>query len=77
MGKRSGGMKMGNNGGIAGSGIYGMFGTGIVCKSEDNSYYCNFVKFFNAFMMLLMFIFIVYFIYNFVIKPYFFSKRGR
>jgi hypothetical protein len=35
------------NGGILGSGVFGMFGSTVNCKDADNSFYCNFVKFFN------------------------------
>ena len=70
-------MRLGNNGGIGGSGIHGFFGTGILCKSDDNSYYCNFVKFFNLLIMLIVMLYVVYIIYIFVLKPYLFSKKGR
>ena len=32
------------NGGILGSGVFGLFGSTVSCKDSDNSYYCNFVK---------------------------------
>ena len=38
----------GSNGGIGGSGVFGLFGSTVTCKSDDNSYYCWFVKFFNV-----------------------------
>jgi len=47
MGKSSGMKPSSNtttsNGGIMGSGVFGMFGTTIQCKSEDNSLYCSFM----------------------------------
>ena len=41
----------GSFGGIGGSGVFGLFGSTVTCKSEDNSYYCWFVKFFNVLIM--------------------------
>ena len=32
----------GSNGGIGGSGVFGLFGSTVTCKSDDNSYYCWF-----------------------------------
>jgi hypothetical protein len=58
-----------SNGGILGSGVFGMFGTTIRCDATDNSYYCNFMKFFNVFMVFLFFVFILY-----LIKVTFFKK---
>ncbi len=58
-----------SNGGILGSGVFGMFGTTIKCDATDNSYYCNFMKFFNVFMVFLFFVFILY-----LIKVTFFKK---
>lgn len=60
-----------SNGGILGSGVFGMFGTTIRCDATDNSYYCNFMKFFNVFIVILFFLFILY-----IIKVTFFNKRG-
>lgn len=60
-----------SNGGVLGSGVFGMFGTTIRCDATDNSYYCNFMKFFNVFMVILFFLFILY-----IIKVTFFNKRG-
>lgn len=64
------------NGGILGSGIFGMFGSTVNCKDSDNSYYCNFVKFFNFVIMGLVLFFIVYFVYTFAM-PMLFSKKRR
>ena len=60
------------NGGIMGSGIFGMFGTTIVCKAEDNTTYCNFMKIFNILMIVGIIIFILYIAYSF-----FFSSKKR
>ena len=65
----------GNNG-IMGSGIFGHFGSFVNCNSQDNSMYCNFVKFFNILIMLSAIIGIIYFIYIFV-SPYFIKKRNK
>ena len=43
---KGGGGRSGN-GGIGGTGVFGLFGSTVTCKSEDNSFYCLFVKFFN------------------------------
>lgn len=64
------------NGGILGSGVFGFFGSTVHCKDSDNSYYCNFVKFFNFVIMALVLFVIIYFIYTFF-KPMLFSKKGR
>ena len=55
-----------SNGGIIGSGVYGNFGSFVNCKSDDNSMYCNFVKFFNVLIMCIAIIAIIYIIYLFV-----------
>jgi len=68
------------NGGIMGTGVFGMFGTVVNCKAEDTSAYCEFVKFFNVFFMVLVIFIIVYSVYMFS-KSWFSSsrigKRGR
>ena len=64
-------MSQPSNGGIIGSGIFGSFGTFINCKAEDNSMYCNFMKFFNVLLVLLVLLFIaglIFLIYTFLIK---------
>lgn len=55
--------------GIAGSGIFGLFGSVVTCSSTDNSYYCNFLKLFNSLIMILLTIFIVYMVYAVLLKP--------
>ena len=62
----------GQNGGIAGSGIYGNFGTTIHCSSSDNSLYCNFMKIFNILMIVGIILAALYFIYI-----TFFAKKRR
>jgi hypothetical protein len=53
-----------SNGGMFGSGISGVLGTGVVCNSTDNSYYCNFIKIINVSIIILIIIFIIFFIYS-------------
>ena len=52
-----------NNGGIMGSGIFGMFGSTVHCKAEDDSMYCNLTKFVNIIIMIFFIIFVIYLIY--------------
>ena len=58
-----------SNGGILGSGIFGLFGTTIQCDSTDNSMYCNFMKFFNVLIAMVTIFAIIYLVYIFV-YPY-------
>ena len=64
------------NGGIMGSGIFGMFGTTIRCDAKDDSFYCNMMKFINMFIMILLVIFILWTVYT-ISYPFLFRKRGR
>lgn len=75
MGKGSSSQSV-SNGGIMGSGIFGLFGTTIRCDSKDDSLYCNIMKLFNLLIVFLVFCYIVYFVYTYVLKPYVF-KKGR
>lgn len=70
------GMKMSapsSSGGIMGSGIFGMFGTVVQCKSDDTSMYCSLAKIINVIMMLFVIIFFIYIIY--LAFNYFTSKK--
>tara|TARA_B100001059_G_C17707925_1_gene513813 strand:+ start:19 stop:249 length:231 start_codon:yes stop_codon:yes gene_type:complete len=58
--------RMHNNGGIAGSGVFGFIGTTIRCDADDNSMYCNLMKLINAIMMILFLFYIGYIIYQLV-----------
>jgi hypothetical protein len=58
-------MSQGQNGGILGSGIFGMFGTTIKCESTDDSMYCSIMKLFNLLVVFLIVAFIIYMAYNF------------
>jgi hypothetical protein len=64
------------NGGILGSGIFGVFGTTIKCESTDNSIYCNIMKLFNLLIVLLVVVYILYIAYIFI-TPYFKVKSKR
>ena len=55
-----------SNGGIMGSGVFGMFGTMIQCKAEDSSLYCSFMKIFNVMIVVLVILLILYAVYSFM-----------
>ena len=67
----------GSNGGILGSGIFGLFGTVIKCDSNDNSLYCTIMKIFNLLIVFLIVIYILYFVHVLFIRPLFKSKGRR
>ncbi len=67
--------KSSGNGGILGSGIFGMFGTIVNCNANDDSIYCNIMKFFNLFIILCIVLYILYFAYTFLLKPIIKSKK--
>ena len=62
------------NGGIMGSGIFGMFGTTIRCEASDNSMYCSIMKFINLFFMISLIIFILWIVYKLI---FLLSRSGR
>jgi len=74
MGKLSGSSS--NNGGILGSGIFGMFGSQVVCKGTDDTIYCNIMKMFNVLIVIIIFFVILYFIY-YVLKTFVFLPNKR
>jgi len=55
---------MGRNGGIGGSGIFGLIGTTVQCKSDDSSPYCTAAKVINVIMWLAILYLIFLFIRN-------------
>ena len=55
----------GGGGGIAGSGIFGFFGTTIKCDATDDSMYCTIMKLFNMLVVFLIVVYIGYIAYNF------------
>lgn len=63
------------NGGILGSGIFGMFGTVVNCDANDQSIYCSIMKLFNLIIIVGIILFILYFIYENIIKPTFKRKK--
>jgi hypothetical protein len=62
-----------NNGGIMGSGIFGMFGSTVVCKSDDKSLYCTLSKTVNVIMMVIFLLVILYIVY--LVFKYFFGSK--
>lgn len=54
------------NGGIMGSGIFGMFGTTVHCDSKDDSYFCELSKAVNVIIMVIFLAIVLYVIYAFV-----------
>jgi hypothetical protein len=54
-----------SNGGILGSGIFGMFGSTVTCKSEDDSTYCQIIKAFNLLLIAFFIFSVLYLIYHF------------
>lgn len=66
-GGRSRGVKSSNNnGGVMGSGIFGMFGTTVHCQNSDNSYYCQFMKFIQVVSGVVFILAILHLIYYFI-----------
>ena len=52
-----------NNGGIMGSGIFGMFGSTVHCDANSNSFYCSITKLVNIIMMILFLAIVIYLIF--------------
>jgi hypothetical protein len=65
-----------SNGGILGSGVFGLFGTTIKCDATNNSLFCNIMKLFNILIVLFIVGYILYFAYLFL-SPYYlkYSKK--
>ena len=61
---RGGGV--GGAGGIGGTGVFGLFGTVVQCKSDDKSWYCMLAKFVNVLIMLMILLFILSIVYNYM-----------
>ena len=55
-----------SSGGIFNSGIFGFVGTTIQCDANDSSVYCNVMKFFNLFMVVIFVSYILYLIYSYL-----------
>ena len=56
------------NGGIGGSGVFGLVGTTVQCDAESDSTYCQFAKLMNMLVWALMLFFIGYFVLQFLKK---------
>ena len=74
--RASGGGGGGPIGGIMGSGIFGMFGSTVQCKSDDNSYFCILSKIVNGLIMVLVLFAILYFVYYLVSGKWSASQKG-
>lgn len=53
-----------NNGGMFGSGIFGIVGSTVHCKSDDTSMYCTLSKMVSSTMMILFLLYVLYMLYN-------------
>jgi hypothetical protein len=52
-----------NNGGIMGSGIFGMFGSTVHCDANSNSFYCSMTKLVNLIIMFFFLAIVLYLLY--------------
>jgi len=66
---------MSSNGGILGSGVFGLFGTTIKCESTDDSNYCNIMKMFNLLIVIAVVLFILYYAYLFMANTRLSNRR--
>lgn len=64
-----------SSGGMMGTGVHGVLGTTILCKSDDTSYYCMFSKLLNSIIMFFVFAVILFTAYK-VIMPLI-NKKSR
>lgn len=65
---------MSSNGGILGSGVFGMVGSVVQCKADDNSWYCSLTKLVSGLIMILFLIFLVIsIIYLFLNRSYYYK----
>ena len=62
------------NGGIMGSGIFGMFGSTVHCDANSNSFYCSITKLVN---LIIMFFFLAIVIYLLYIAFNYFTKGKK
>jgi hypothetical protein len=59
------------NGGVMGSGIFGMFGSTVHCDANNNSFYCSITKLVNLIIMfffLAMVFYLLYIAFNYFTK---------
>lgn len=52
------------NGGMLGSGVFGMFGTMVQCDAESDSMYCKFMKMFNVLIVIMIIVAGLYFLFR-------------
>ena len=52
--------------GMFGSGIFGFFGTTVICNASDNSLYCQIMKGVNIIIVIISVILILYFMYLYI-----------
>lgn len=64
-----------NNGGILGSGIFGMIGTVNTCSATDDTIYCQLARYFSFTIMVSVLVTIVYLIYTLLIVPYVLKRK--
>ena len=57
------------NGGIMGTGVFGLFGTTIRCDATDESAYCQIMKLFNLLIVIFVVCIFAYYAYNYFVKP--------
>jgi hypothetical protein len=51
------------NGGMMGSGIFGMVGSTVHCDANSNSFYCSITKLVNLIMMFFILAIVIYLLY--------------
>jgi len=56
----------GSNGGLFGSGIFGVLGGVVTCDSKDESYYCRFMKFVTFILYFFLLVAIFYLVYQYL-----------
>ena len=54
-----------SSGGIGGSGIFGLFGTVIQCKSDDTTWFCMLSKFVNTLILLMILFYFISIAFDF------------
>jgi len=57
-----------NNGGIAGSGIFGLVGSTVTCKAEDKSPFCTLMKIVNFALGIFILGFLLWLVLDFLKK---------
>lgn len=65
-----------NNGGILGTGIFGMIGSVNTCSATDNTFYCQLSRFVSSLIMICILAAIVYMFYTVIIVPYVIKRKN-